>query len=284
MPEAPEVHNAIKALEEQLLGKTIEKVVITHPKLAVNLPVEQFERELAGQRFEGFKRHGKFLVFILSTKILVAHLRMEGRFLVLDDVQAYKALDPLKDLKHIHAIFQLTNDQIICYKDTRKFGRFYLYDKTENWKSLPVFKKIGPDVMDPDLDVKWFMKKCRKKSLPIKSVLLDQSVIAGIGNIYADEILFESGISPFTPASHLDEADWQAILDHTRTIMKKAAAAGGSTIRSFSYGNNHAGTYQDQLKVHGQDESPCPNCSGEIIRTKIGGRSTWYCPECQKEK
>ncbi len=284
MPEAPEVHNALKALEEQIKGKTIVKAVITHPKLAANLPVEQFQQELVGQTFERFKRHGKYLIFFLSSKILVSHLRMEGRFLVLDDEQAFKDLDPLKDLKHIHAIFELNDGRLMCYKDTRKFGRFYLYYETEKWKELPVFSKIGLDVMDPSLDPQKLVKRCRKKTIPIKSVLLDQSILAGIGNIYADEILFESRISPFTPANHLDEQDWKLILEASRSILSAAADAGGSTIRTFSYGDGHAGTYQEQLKVHGQDKNGCANCSGEIIRTKIGGRSTWYCPECQKEK
>lgn len=284
MPEAPEVSNVLAYLEENLKGAQIESVKVTHPKLAANESVEDFERKLAGEHFRKFIRHGKYLIFEMDDLDFVAHLRMEGKFLLYNSLEELEAADPIQDKKHIHAIFSLSDGRILAYKDTRKFGRMYLYPKTEDVCSLPVFDKVGKDALDPGLTAKELYEKTRKRKLPIKSILLDQKVIAGIGNIYADEILFDAGLAPQTPASHLDLADWQKILQAARSILADAASQGGTTIRSFSYGTNHGGSYQNQLKVHAREDGLCGKCQGELVRLKIGGRSTWYCPACQKEK
>lgn len=282
MPEAPEVQNVLQYLEEELKGSQIERVKVTHPKLAANLPVEQFESRLAGQRFRGFHRLGKYLVFELDNLDLVSHLRMEGKFQIYPSPKDVDDLDE-NEAKHIHAQFLLQDGRVLCYRDTRKFGRMYVYDRPENWKDLPVLVGVGKDALDPDLNAEELLEMTRKRKAPIKSVLLDQSVIAGIGNIYADEILFESRISPFSVTSHLSKEDWQAIIDATRRILSSSIEAGGTTIRSFSYGKNHAGSYQDSLMVHGKEGS-CAHCDTPIVHTRVGQRSTWYCPTCQKEK
>lgn len=282
MPEAPEVFCVLQDLKPRLEGRQIQKVSITHPKLTANLPCEQFEADLTGQHFRDFHRLGKYMVFELDDFDLVVHMRMEGKFFVLDR-QAFEALDPIKDRKHIHAIFLLDDGRILCYRDTRKFGRMHLYKKQEDWRALPVFDKIGKDALDPLLCAKELYEKTRRRKAPLKNVLLDQSVIAGIGNIYADEILYAAHLSPKTIASHLDLDDWQRILDATRAILNESISCKGTTIRTFSYGGSHAGSYQDQLKIHGK-EGRCERCENEIVHETVGQRSTWYCPSCQKEK
>lgn len=286
MPEAPEVACVLRALQDDLQDARIESVTITHPKLAASAPVEQFEKELAGETFRRFLRKGKYLVFELDHHFLVAHLRMEGKFLVLDNEAALSALDWSRDGKHIHAVFRLADGRILAYRDTRKFGRMYLYEKEGDrcdWRDLPCFEKVGKDALDPTLSTEELYEKASRRKIPLKSLLLDQSVIAGIGNIYADEILFESGLSPLCVASHLDLQDWQRVLETTRTILQEAIRHGGTTIRSFSYGNHQQGSYQDRLKMHGK-EGACARCGGEIVHQRVGQRSTWYCPQCQKEK
>ncbi|UNT95521.1 DNA-formamidopyrimidine glycosylase [Allobaculum mucilyticum] len=288
MPEAPEVHNVLCFLESSIKNAKIRSCKVTHPKLCANQDVSAFEHELEGEHFRAFHRLGKYLVFELDHHVLVAHMRMEGKFLVFENQAELDALDEQKDKKHIHACFTLEDGRVLCYRDTRKFGRMYLHKKEEehpqgNWRSLPVFANVGKDALDPDLHASELYEKTKKRSVPLKNVLLDQSVIAGIGNIYADEILFEAGLSPFCKANHLDESDWQKILDATRRILNDASSCGGTTIRTFSYGNSHAGSYQDQLQIHGK-EGECLRCHGEIVHTKVGQRGTWYCPQCQIEK
>lgn len=283
MPEAPEVARVLGALEHDLNGAGIESVCVTHPKLSASMPYEQFEKELAGEHFRGFHRRGKYLIFELDHHYLVAHLRMEGKFLVLDSPAALSALDWSRDGKHIHAVFSLQDGRQLAYRDTRKFGRMYLYEKNGPWQDLPCFCKIGKDALDPSLSAQELMEKASRRKIPLKSFLLDQSVIAGIGNIYADEILFESGLSPLCVSSHLTLDDWQRILEKTRAILSEAYDQGGTTIRSFSYGAHQKGGYQDRLKIHGK-EGACSVCKKDIVRLRVGQRSTWYCPACQKEK
>ena len=281
MPEGPEVQTVLNTLQDKLNGAVISRVEIHHPKLPANLPPDEFARALQGQTICGFSRIGKYLILITTDYDWVIHLRMEGKFFVLDHKP-----DPRE--KHMHAMFELADGRCLVYHDVRKFGRMYLHKKEEehpqgNWRSLPVFANVGKDALDPDLHASELYEKTKKRSVPLKNVLLDQSVIAGIGNIYADEILFEAGLSPFCKANHLDESDWQKILDATRRILNDASSCGGTTIRTFSYGNSHAGSYQDQLQIHGK-EGECLRCHGKIVHTKVGQRGTWYCPQCQIEK
>lgn len=283
MPEAPEVQNVIAYLQEELTGAMIEKCMITYPGLCSNLPVEQFEHDIAGEHFRSFHRLGKYIVIELDDKDLVSHLRMEGKFLIFKNRAAFEAIDPIKDGKHIHAEFDLSDGRILCYRDTRKFGRLSLYEKVKDWRTLPALEKVGKDALDESLSAKDLFEVVKKRKAPIKNILLDQSLIAGIGNIYADEILFEAGISPKSAACHLSLEDWQHIMNAARRILAEAMRCGGSTIRSFSYGTGHAGSYQDQLKVHGK-EGKCQNCGTDVVYTRVGQRGTWYCPKCQIEK
>lgn len=285
MPEAPEVQNVITYLADQLQDAKIVDVKITHPKLAANLPADEFCALLKNQHFRKFERLGKYLLLELDDFDLVAHLRMEGKFLILNSMADVEALDPIKDRKHIHAMFMLADGRVLCYKDTRKFGRMYLYPKVADWHTLPALANVGKDALDPSLNAQELLAKGKKRKIPIKTFLLDQKAIAGIGNIYADEILFHAGIAPMTPANHLDLADWTKILEVSRALLGRAIELGGTTIRSFSYGDGHAGSFQNELAVHGKAKDDlCQICQGEIVQTRINGRSTWYCPSCQKEK
>lgn len=279
MPEAPEVQTVLTYLEKHLKNLTVVKAQISHTKLAANLPAEQFEADLAGQRFEAFHRHGKYLVFVMSGYDWISHMRMEGKFLLMEQLPEKE-----KERKHIHAVFTLSNGQLLCYRDTRKFGRMYLYPKQEDWNALPVFKKIGLDALDPALNCAYLEKKAQKRCIAIKPFLLDQSVIAGIGNIYADEILFACRINPHTPSCHLDNRDWENIIASTRTILGAACTMKGTTIRSFSSGNHEPGQFQDFLQVHKRQDEPCNVCHTPIVMERIAQRSTYYCPHCQQER
>ncbi|MCF0260235.1 MAG: bifunctional DNA-formamidopyrimidine glycosylase/DNA-(apurinic or apyrimidinic site) lyase [Erysipelotrichaceae bacterium] len=279
MPEAPEVANVLAWLEDELKGRKIVKAEITHPKLAQNMDPESFCRKLEGQTFREFHRYGKYLVFVLDDVDLVGHLRMEGKFLIGDPAE----MEP-RQAKHIHAVFDLDDGRKLCYYDTRKFGRMQVLDKTEDYRQLPVFEKLGKDVFDDSLNAEYLYQKLHKKRIPIKTALLDQSVIAGIGNIYADEILFHSRIHPEEPCCRLSMSDFSHIARWTKEVLSKSVESGGTTIRTFSYGNHQPGSFQDQLMVHQREGEPCFLCGTPVESMKVGQRSTCLCPQCQKRK
>lgn len=279
MPEAPEVQNVLNYLQEELTGRTITNAEITHPKLSDNLEVPEMENRLRGQTFRRFARHGKYLVFETDDLDWVSHMRMEGKFLVTDEFPE----DP-KAAKHVHARFDLDDGRMLLYSDTRKFGRMQVYPKAERISSLPVFDKIGPDVLSDEFTPEGLLEKLKKRKSAVKTSIMDQSVVAGIGNIYADEILFDAGLDPRSISSHLDLEDCQKIVQAAKEILGESIRHGGTTIRSFSYGNHEPGSFQDFLRVHQRKDEPCLRCGHEIEQIKVNNRSTYLCPECQKLK
>lgn len=158
-----------------------------------------------------------------------------------------------------------------------------LWPQQDDLHHLKPLSKVGKDVLDPTLCAQDLLKKASQRTIPLKTFLLDQSVIAGIGNIYADEILFATRLSPYCMPCDLSKKDMQNIIEATRSILMRAIEAGGTTILSFSYGSNHTGSFQNQLQVHGQ-KGNCPICGHEIEHQKINGRTTYFCPHCQKLK
>ncbi len=280
MPEGPEVENVLRWLQSQIQDQSIVKVSVLYPKLIQNLSLPDFEAHLVGEHFRGFERLGKYLVFVLDHYDLIAHLRMEGKFLLLPDEITLESLEE-KIARHIHAHFWLSDGRILVYQDVRKFGRLALYPKQEDWDCLPSFVHVGKDVLDPMLSAQELYQRGKKAKRNIKAFLLDQSVLAGIGNIYADEILFASKISPQTLTKDLTFQDYQQLLNAARSILQAAIDDGGTTIRTFSYGG-HSGGYQNKLRIH--DKKECPICHTPLKREVVAGRGTWACPKCQPLK
>lgn len=272
MPELPEVETVVRTLENKINQRTIKKVRVLWPNLIENVTVQEFEKRLVGQRFNSFERYGKFLIFKLDTETLIVHLRMEGKFFVYPD-------NP-KAIKHSHVVFELDKGQL-QYNDVRKFGRFYLYKKDEEYS---VLNKLGLEPWDKKLTSEYLKQYCRKISTPIKSQLLDQGMIAGIGNIYANEICFEVSLNPNHPARFISRNKWDEIIRATQRILKKAIKQGGTTIRSYTSSLGVTGLFQQELNVHSREHEDCHNCNETIVKTFIKGRGTYYCPNCQKEK
>lgn len=270
MPELPEVETVVRTLEKQLKGQTIEDVRVIYGRIVDNCSPDVFSVRLKEQRFEEFDRRGKFLIFRLSDKTLVAHLRMEGKFFYYEKETEVS--------KHTHVVFKLSKGYL-HYNDVRKFGRFYLYEKGEQLKAI---EKLGKEPFDPELSSEYLREYCRKLSQPIKSVLLDQSMIAGIGNIYADEICAMVGMDPCHPSSLISLNDWERIIEATRAVLADAIKAGGTTIRSYTSSLGITGRFQQKLLVHSQQK--CTVCGGEVIKIRLGGRGTYFCPKCQKTR
>lgn len=272
MPELPEVETVRLSLKPRLINKKIISVDVYWPNMIVDIPVLEFQNKLIDQTFIDIQRRGKWLIFELDNYYLLAHLRMEGKFF-------FKEKDEEKN-KHEHIIFKL-EDVELRFHDIRKFGKMYLLNKDELLIKKPL-RDLGVEPFDSNLTVSYLRDKYAKRNLPIKSVLLDQRIIVGIGNIYADEILFLSKINPYKRAKDLTTKELEQIIKNTRIILQKAIDAGGTTIRSYVSLDNKKGSFQHELLVHGRVNLPCKKCKTLIIKEVIGGRGTYYCSSCQK--
>jgi formamidopyrimidine-DNA glycosylase len=278
MPELPEVENVRLALIPFVIGKEIEQIDIIYPKI-INGDVIEFKNTVEGQKITDIQRIGKYLVFILEEFAFTSHLRMEGKYRYLPCSKAKRSgcLEADKINKHDHLVFVFTDGSRLLYNDVRKFGRLQLVDKEDYFKKPPL-NLLGPEPWNAD--VNYLYQKIHKSNLPIKAILLEQNIIAGIGNIYANEICFRIGINPNTLGNKLSRRRVEELIEASTEILEKAIALGGTTIHSFS-SVGVSGEYQQELKVHGQKQ--CSVCDGAITKEKIKGRGTYYCEYCQRK-
>lgn len=275
MPELPEVETVKETLKRKILKKKIESVVVRYPSIIESPSVDEFCKRLQGQTIHDINRLGKWLIFVLDDYYLLSHLRMEGKYFLKKRKEEYT--------KHEHVIFQFTDKNDLRYQDTRKFGRMLLVEKDKLKEARPI-KELGLEPWDCNLTKEYLKEKYHKKSLPIKTVILDQSIITGIGNIYADEILFLSRIYPLTKASLLEDDSLEQIIHNTQLTLEKAIREGGTTIRSYTSDLGVTGRFQNDLYVHCREGECCSICGEKIVKIRVGGRGTYYCPSCQKEK
>ena len=271
MPELPEVETVKNALKKEVLNKKITSVKVYWDNIIAFPNVEEFKKQLKSQTINNIKRRGKWLMFELDDYYLLSHLRMEGKYLI------RKTNEPKE--KHQHVIFSFSDNTDLRYHDTRKFGKMYLIKKNDIYNQKPL-KDLGLEPWDNDLTSKYLKQKLKDK--PIKTELLDQSIITGIGNIYADEILFKAKINPQTKAKSLAENDLENIIKYTRQILTMAIKDGGTTIKSYTSQEGVHGKYQDRLQIH--TKKTCPICKNKIKKITVNGRGTYYCENCQKER
>ena len=270
MPELPEVETVKNVLKKNLIGLKILEVNVNYLDM-IKTNLKEFKEKLVNENFIDIKRYGKWLVFETSNYYLVSHLRMEGKYY-------YTKRCELEN--HEHVVFKLDNGYFLRYKDVRKFGVMYLVDKDKLFIDTPL-KNLGYEPFNNKLDVDYLMDKFKNKRISIKTVLLDQEIISGLGNIYVDEVLFKSSISPFKKANLLNRLECQKIIDTSREILSDAIKHGGTTIRSYTSSLGVTGNYQNYLLVH--TKKICSICNSGIKVSKINGRSTYYCPNCQGE-
>ena len=270
MPELPEVETVKEVLKKNILNQTILDVTVNYPKMIEQISVEDFIKNLKNQVIIDIKRRGKWLLFELNDYFLLSHLRMEGKYYI-------KNFDD-EVTRHQHVIFKF-KDFELRYNDTRKFGRMYLLDKNNIYNTKPL-SELGYEPWDVNLNIEYLKSKYKNKKNPIKTVLLDQSIIVGIGNIYDDEILFLSKINPYKKASDLTDIELSSIINNTKVVLEKAIKLGGTTIKSYTSSEGVHGRFQNELLVHTKKE--CPICHNKLNIEKINGRSTYYCANCQK--
>ena len=272
MPELPEVETVKEGLKLKVVGKVIRDVIINYDGIIEYPSITEFCDNIKGQRINDIDRYGKWLIFVLDNYYLLSHLRMEGKYFIKDKNDIV--------LKHEHVIFRFDDDSELRYTDVRKFGKMHLIDK-DKINSIGPFINMGLEPWDKNLTTNYLKEKYSKKKLPIKSVLLDQSIIVGIGNIYADEILFLSRINPLKKACELNNIELSNIIKYTKLELEMAIKKGGTTIRSYSSVDGVHGLFQQELNVHTKDK--CPVCGSIIKKIKGGGRGTYYCDKCQRE-
>lgn len=275
MPELPEVETVIKTLEYQIGYPKIKKIKILYDNI-IHGDNEQFIASLENEKIIAYHRLGKYLVFECKKHYFITHLRMEGKFYIQTTNEPYD--------KHVHVIIVLDDGKELRYHDTRKFGRMYVYPKDQDFRSLSVFKNVGLDAFDESLDALSLYQKAKNKKYTLKQFLLDQKNLAGVGNIYADEICFAIGLHPMCKVSHLSKKDFENLLIKTRAILQGAINSGGTTIRSYTSSLGVDGRFQLQLKVHERKGLLCPICNSVIEKIKVAGRGTSFCKTCQKKK
>lgn len=275
MPELPEVETVKRTLNELIIDEQIKDVIVSWPKM-IKAPddVEEFTLRLIGQSFRSIERKGKFLVFSLDDDVLVSHLRMEGRYGLFEK-------DDVVD-KHTHVHFVFESGQELRYKDVRKFGTMHLFSKGEE-DMQPPLSKLGVEPLEEGFTSEILGELLKKTSRNIKSTLLDQSFVVGIGNIYADESLFRANIHPERRSNQLSDEEVKRLHESIVSTLTEAVQMGGSTIKSYVNGQGEMGMFQQVLNVYGRKGASCKACGSEINRIVVGGRGTHICLQCQPE-
>ena len=274
MPELPEVETVRQTLRRNILGKQVSGITVLYERMVVGSSVSEFKTKLIGKTLLEIGRMGKYLFFHFSDDIyLISHLRMEGKYFI----------KPITDeiVKHEHIVFEFSDGVSLRYADVRKFGTMELKTKEELLTTHPL-KDLGAEANMLTAD--YLREKVKGKHKDLKAFLLDQSMIAGIGNIYADEICFMARLHPKQDIYYLTEDDLTNICDSAKVVINKAIEAGGTTIRSYTSSLGVTGLFQLQLNVHTKANWPCPVCGENIIKTRVAGRGTYICLKCQKIK
>ena len=275
MPELPEVETVINTIRPHIINKEIEKIEVYYDRL-IQSNLDEFKTKLINQKFINVTRYGKFIFLHLTNDfVIITHLRMEGKFRFENSHNLRK--------KHTSAGFFFKDGTSLAFDDTRKFGLMYLSDEA-NFKETKMIKKLGIEANKISENDYEFLIKKFKKNKCIKELLLDQSILAGIGNIYADEILFKTKINPFRKGNDISDEKYHEIFQASNEILNKAITLGGSTIHSFHPSEGVDGKFQETLLCYGKSGTPCPNCNTTLHKDFIGGRGTTFCPNCQIDK
>ena len=274
MPELPEVETVKKTLEKSLVGLTITGVDIKMPKIIREPAPEVFAHSATGKKITRLGRRGKYLLIHLAGgSVLVFHLRMTGRLV-------YAGADAPSP-RHTHVIFHLSNGHELRFADTRQFGRVMLAPARE-LDRVKGLKDLGPEPLGRDFTRGFLRREIKRKRVRLKSLLLDQTFIAGLGNIYADETLHRCRLHPERIAGTLSTREVASLHRSIIDVLKEGIANRGTSMRDYVDGDGREGNYQTLLRVYNREGQCCPHCGTAIARIKVGGRSSYFCPICQK--
>lgn len=274
MPELPEVETVKEALNQTVKGQTIKEIELRYEPMIKNMSADEFKEKLINQTIQEVSRRGKYLVFHFDDYQLLSHLRMEGKYFYVDSNFELNS--------HVHVIFTLENGKRLLYQDTRKFGTYHLYDKAIDLETTAPFQVLGLEPFATEFTPSYVKEKIQNKKKLIKSLLLDQTIVCGLGNIYVDEVLYRARLHPLTSSSELTDKDIENVVKYTVEVLARAIELGGTTIRTFSSSHGVSGTFQNELLVHQRKGENCYECHTPIEKIKVGGRGTYFCPTCQK--
>tara|TARA_Y100001970_G_scaffold280642_1_gene389944 strand:+ start:3328 stop:4155 length:828 start_codon:yes stop_codon:yes gene_type:complete len=274
MPELPEVETIAHELCSEIKGDIISSVKIFRNNPIIQGDIEKFKLELIGKKIFDVYRRAKYLIFHLKPRcFLISHLRMTGKFIVSQYLS--------EPSKYNRVWFILKSGRLMIFDDVRCFGTLEIQKKLNDSNSI---KKLGIEPLSKEMDTEFFFKKLSNSKREIKSVLLDQKIVAGLGNIYVSEILFRSGIHPESSVCKFRKKDWVKIVNFTREVLEEAIANNGTTISDFRRVDDKTGQFQKFLNVYGKKNEPCTKCGTPIQRIVQQQRSTFFCLECQKFK
>lgn len=281
MPELPEVETVRRGLSPAMEGQQIERLIVNRPDLRFPFP-DRFQARVEGTRIERMGRRAKFLICDLSSgESLIMHLGMSGRFTVDSAGTADFHHDGRPNPKHDHVIFHMRGGATVTYNDPRRFGFMELWP-TADIGAYERVKDLGPEPLSNQFHVDYLNEALTGKAAPIKAALLDQAVIAGLGNIYVCEALFRAGISPRRKAKSVAGQRAERLTPAINEVIAEAIAAGGSSISDFASASGELGYFQKQFHVYDREGAPCDTCGSEIKRIVQSGRSTFFCSQCQR--
>lgn len=270
MPELPEVETIKRGLEPRILHKKITKVIILQSQLRWEIP-QILTNVLLNDSFQSLNRRGKYLLCFTSKGTLIFHFGFTGSLQVLPSDFPFQA--------HEHLRINFNDNTSLCYTDPRKFGACLW--TVEDPTSHPLIKVLGIEPLTADFNAEFLFEAVKKRKAPIKQLIMDSHIIAGVGNIYANEALFEAKIHPLIPAQNLSKSQCVELVNSIKIILNIAIQKGGTTIRDYINSEGKSGYFQQELKVYGRRGQPCKYCHTPINEMRLAQRSTFYCPKCQ---
>ena len=289
MPELPEVEVVKRSLISKTQNLIVKAVKINDGRLRYKIDRKKIKK-IIGLKFKKISRRSKYLLFFFNRDIvMLVHLGMTGKFFFINNKKKkfktsfYYDLNQEKDQKHDRVIFNLSNNQKLIYNDVRKFG-FIKFIKFANLNQNIHLKHLGPEPLSVKFNIRYFKNYIPGRNRRIKDLLMDQKFVSGLGNIYANEILFFSRIKPFKKIKNLSESEIKKIIKFTKKIISKAIYLGGSSIKDFSSSSGKKGSFQQHFSVYGKKGDKCSNknCSNNILKIVLSNRASFYCSKCQK--
>jgi formamidopyrimidine-DNA glycosylase len=287
VPELPEVETVARQLEPELEGHRIESLEVLDERWSRPQSAAAMSAAVSGRTIEGLGRRGKYLLLSLDGgRTLVMHLRMTGNLVL---VEGEEMLDPSEgrrlyegerstSARHLRARLVIDDGREVWFTDPRRFGEAFLIDDADLSER---FARLGVEPLSPEFTAEALGEMAAGRTAPLKSFLLDQSGVAGVGNIYADEALYRARLHPLSPAGSMKPEHLAALRDAVVAALEAGIDAGGSSIDDYRDGRGEKGTMQERFLVHTRAGEPCPSCGGEVARIVVGGRSTYFCPSCQ---
>lgn len=275
MPELPEVETVLQALKPHLLNDEFTSIQTYVSKLRT--PFDLCNRtELINQPITDLYRRAKYIIIEFANNYgLIIHLGMTGSWRL--------ESTSIERQKHDHAEFYLLSGLVLRYNDPRRFGQILVFEPTENLYEHKLFSNLGPEPLTDNFNIKWLKRVCKGKKKPIKSLIMDNAIVVGVGNIYASESLFQAGINPLLAAGSISISRLKRLIEAIKNVLMAAIEAGGTTIKDYSSLNGEEGNFDRELMVYGKAGQKCTKCSRGIIKKAYqGGRSTFYCPVCQR--